>query len=281
MKKFTKALVGSLCIAAMALTGCSSSDSGTEQENTESTENTESGTEPEVIKVGAMATQKPFIYTDEDDNIIGFDIDMMNAIDERLEDYTFEYQDLQFSALFVSLQTGDVDMLTGGIARTPEREAEYIVPSINSGSEDSSLVVLATDTETHTFEEMGGKKIPMDPGRFEYGEIVAWNEANPDKAMEIVEMSDVSQAESMKMVADGRADAALVYRTSFDEIQSQLNLPVRMDDAVATRQYFCQLINNDREEFAKAYEEALQSVIDDGTLSELSEKWLGYDMFAE
>ena len=85
----------------------------------------------------------------------------------------------------------------------------------------------------------------------------------------------------MKMVADGRADAALVYRTSFDEIQNELNLPVRMDDSVATRQYFCQLINNDRTEFAAAYEEALQSVIDDGTLSELSIKWLGYDMFAE
>ena len=280
MKKFTKLLVSGLCLTTLAHAGCSSSGS-TGNENKENTENTETGSEPQVIKIGAMATQKPFIYTDEDDNIIGFDIDMMNAIDERLEDYTFEYQDLQFSALFVSLQTGDVDMLTGGIARTPEREAEYIVPSINSGSEDSSLVVPEADTETHNFEQMGGKSIPMDPSRFEYGEMAAWNEAHPDQAMEIIEMSDVTQAESMKMVADGRADAALVYRTSFDEIQNELNLPVRMDDSVATRQYFCQLINNDRTEFAAAYEEALQSVIDDGTLSELSIKWLGYDMFAE
>ena len=277
MKRFTKFLACGLCITAVAMTGCSSSS---KQEQNAAEEETQETTEAEVIKVGMMASLKPFVYTDDDDNIIGFDIDMMNAIDERLPQYTFEYQDLQFSALFVSLQTGDVDMLTGTIGRTPEREAEYIVPSINSGSGDSSLVVLDTNTDIHTFDDLGGKKVPMDPGRFEYGEMTAYNEANPDNAMEIVEMSDVSQAESMKMVADGRADAAIVYRTSFDEIQAELNLPVRMDDAIVVRQYYCQLINTERGEFAEAYEAALNEVIEDGTLSEISMKWLGYDMFA-
>ncbi len=277
MKKFTKFLACGLCLTALAVTGCSSSSSETQESAEEETQETEA----EVIKVGMMATLKPFVYTDDNDEIVGFDIDMMNAIDERLPQYTFEYQDLQFSALFVSLQTGDVDMLTGTIGRTAEREAEYIVPSINSGSGDSSLVVLDTDTETHTFDDLGGKKVPMDPGRFEYGEMIAYNEANPDNAMEIVEMSDVTQAESMRMVADGRADAAIVYRTSYDEIQDELGLPVRMDDAIVVRQYYCQLINTERTEFAEAYEAALQEVIDDGTLSELSMKWLGYDMFAE
>lgn len=277
MKKLTKFLACGLCLTALAVTGCSSSSNETQ----EPADNQETETEAEVIKVGMMATLKPFVYTDDNDEIVGFDIDMMNAIDERLPQYTFEYQDLQFSALFVSLQTGDVDMLTGTIGRTPEREAEYIVPSINSGSGDSSLVVLDTDTETHTFDDLGGKKVPMDPGRFEYGDMVAYNEANPDNAMEIVEMSDVTQAESMRMVADGRADAAIVYRTSYDEIQEELNLPVRMDDEIVVRQYYCQLINKERTEFAEAYEAALQEVIDDGTLSEISMKWLGYDMFAE
>ena len=184
-----RVMAGVMCAAVLALTACQGGQRGNAPANAQTTGGqtkaeseggaSEAGTtkaeaskeqaskEPEVIKEGAMATLKPFVYTDDNDKIIGFDIDMMNAIDERLEDYTFQYEDLQFSALFVSLQTGAVDMLTGTISRSPEREAEYLVPATDSGSGDSSLVTPDSVTDVNTFEDLAGKKIPMDPGRFE------------------------------------------------------------------------------------------------------------------
>lgn len=236
--------------------------------------------EEKVIKVGMMATLKPFVFTDEKDKIIGYDIDMLNEIDARLPEYKFEYQNLQFSALFSSLQTGAVDMLTGTIGRNAEREAKYLVPPTDSGRVISSLVV-KKDSNINSFEDMGGKTIPMDPARYEFNVMKDFNTKNPEKAMIIKEMADVTQADSMKMVADGRVDAALIYRDSFPEIQKELNLPVRMSDVYAVKQPYCQLINPKLTEFGAAYSKALQSMLDDGTLSKLSLNWLGYDMFAK
>ena len=87
----------------------------------------------------------------------------------------------------------------------------------------------------------------------------------------------------VKMVADGRKDAALIYRDSFPSIQEELNLPVKMLDEPSVKLPFTQLINPEMEgaeEFCTALETALQSMIDDGTMSELSNKWVGFDMFA-
>lgn len=275
-KRFRKILAGMTALAlCLVLTACGSSQSAA----TPTPSPTE--TPQQVIKVGMMATLKPFVYTDENDDIIGYDIDMLNAIDELLPDYTFEYQNLQFSVLFTSLENGTVDMLTGTIGRNAEREAKYLVPSIDSGFVVSSLVVREDDTATNSFDDLVAKKIPMDPARYEYNVMKEYNDGHPDKAMVIVEMADVTQADSMKMVADGRCDAALIYRDSFQEIQNELDLPVRMSDVFAVKQPYCQLINPSLTEFGAKYEEALQILIDNGTMSEISVKWLGYDMFAD
>ena len=273
-----KILAGVTALAlCLVLTACGSSQSAA----TPSPSPSPTETPQQVIKVGMMATLKPFVYTDDSDNIIGYDIDMLNAIDELLPDYTFEYQNLQFSVLFTSLENGTVDMLTGTIGRNAEREAKYLVPSIDSGYVVSSLVVPEDDTATNSFDDMAGKKIPMDPARYEYNVMKEYNDEHPDKAMVIVEMADVTQADSMKMVADGRCDAALIYRDSFEEIQKELDLPVRMSDVYAVKQPYCQLINPSLTEFGAKYEEALQTLIDNGTMSQISVKWLGYDMFAD
>lgn len=236
------------------------------------------------IKVGCMASIYPYVYMDDDDNIVGYDVELFAAIDELLEDYTFSFENLEYAVLFESLSTGAVDMLTGSINRTAEREEKYVTPTEDSGFNVCSLVVRADDNEIKSMDDMGGKKIAFDPTRAEYATLEAWNEEHSDNPMIIDEMSDPSQADTMKMVADGREDAALVYKDSFDDIQEELNLDVVMLDEAATKLPFTQLINPEMEgaeELAAAISDALVQLKENGTLSELSEKWIGFDMYAE
>ncbi|MDY3250688.1 MAG: transporter substrate-binding domain-containing protein [Candidatus Choladocola sp.] len=269
-KNFWKKTTAALMTAAMAGTMIGSMAVHAEEER--------------VIKVGMMASVYPYCFIDDDDNLAGYDIDMLAALDEYMDGYTFECEDLQYAVLFESLDTGAVDMLTGSINRTAEREEKYMTPTVDSGSNVCSFVVAEDNTDINGMDDMGGKTMAFDSTRAEYEDLAAWNEAHPDNPIDIEDMSDPTQADMMKMVADGRKDAALIYRDSFDTIQAELNLPVKMLDEYSVKKPFTQLINSDMEgaeEFRDAMDEALQALIDDGTLPELSEKWVGFNMFEE
>lgn len=240
--------------------------------------------EEKTITVGMMGSVYPYAYLDDNDELAGFDVDMLTEMDARMDDYTFTFENLEYAVLFESLETGAVDMLTGSINRTDEREEKYATPSVNSGFNVCSLVVAEDNTDIQGLDDMGGKTMAFDPSRAEYATLEAWNEEHSDNPIQIEEMSDPTQADMMKMVADGRKDAALIYRDSFDTIQEELDLPVKMLDEQSVKLPFTQLLNKDMEgldDFLAEFETVLQEMIDDGTMSEISEKWVGFDMFAE
>ncbi|MBQ2753329.1 MAG: transporter substrate-binding domain-containing protein [Firmicutes bacterium] len=272
LKKLALVLAGAMIFSA---TACSSGEETTE---------TAPETAETTVAVGMMASVYPYAFLDDNDNIVGYDVDMLTEMDKRMDDYTFTFENLQFAVLFESLDTGAVDMLTGSINRTPEREEKYMTPQVDSGANVCSIVVADSVTDVNGIDDLGGKTVAFDPTRAEFPTLTAWNEANPDNPMVIQEMNDPTQADLMKLVADGRIDATLIYRDSFPEIQKELNLPVKMLDEPTCKLPFTQLISDQMEgntEFCAAFEEALQSMIDDGTMSAISEKWVGFDMFAE
>lgn len=75
----------------------------------------------DVIKVGINAQFKPFEYYDENENLCGFDIDLMNYIGERTG-YKIEYVDMDFDNLFSSVISGDVDCAISAISVTRDRD---------------------------------------------------------------------------------------------------------------------------------------------------------------
>jgi polar amino acid transport system substrate-binding protein len=97
-------LMAAAIIASIALSGC---------------------TEEEVNKiiVGTSADFPPFEYVDENQNIVGFDIDAIKSI---LTDqgYTVEVQDISFDSLIASLQAGKIDVIAAGMSITDEREEQ-------------------------------------------------------------------------------------------------------------------------------------------------------------
>jgi len=88
-------LIASAIIASIALSGC---------------------TEEEVNKiiVGTSADFPPFEYVDENQNIVGFDIDAIKSILTG-QGYTVEVQDISFDSLIASLQAGKIDVIAAGM----------------------------------------------------------------------------------------------------------------------------------------------------------------------
>ena len=77
-----------------------------------------------VYRVGISADYPPFQYYDEDNNIVGFEIDLLQSICEY---YGCEYElvEMPFDELLISLENGSVDLVIAGISATEERKERY------------------------------------------------------------------------------------------------------------------------------------------------------------
>lgn len=94
------------------------------EENTENTEQTGETTEGTdgIIKMGVSADFPPFeSYADDAVTFVGFDIDLMQEICNRLG-MELQIQDMNFDAIVAAVQTGKLDVGVSGITITDERK---------------------------------------------------------------------------------------------------------------------------------------------------------------
>ena len=104
MKKRTLLGVLALVMAfAFALTGCGGSDGGDSAASV--------AEEGDTLKVVTNATFKPFEFTEDGaEEIIGFDVDMMNAIAED-QGLKIEFVNMEFDSLIPALESNQGDII--------------------------------------------------------------------------------------------------------------------------------------------------------------------------
>lgn len=135
--KFNKTLkkilaIGMACVMVVGMASCgSSSDSG-------------SGDEGTVYKVALEPTFPPFDTTDENGELAGFDVDMMNAIAED-QGFQVEFVNMGFDGLIAGLKSGNVDIVASGMWASDERKKEV---DFTDTYFDSGLVVAVADSNT-------------------------------------------------------------------------------------------------------------------------------------
>ena len=122
MKKFLAMALAAVMVLGVA--GCGSSSDEKTEENTENTEQTGETTEGTdgIIKMGVSADFPPFeSYADDAVTFVGFDIDLMQEICNRLG-MELQIQDMNFDAIVAAVQTGKLDLGVSGITITDERK---------------------------------------------------------------------------------------------------------------------------------------------------------------
>jgi polar amino acid transport system substrate-binding protein len=112
--------------------------------------------------VGTEAQFPPFEIVDSKGNVIGFDVDLMNAIAED-QGFKVEYLDQDFAGLIPALQTGNVDIIASGMTITDEREeqVDFSEPYINAGL---ALAVLTGNEEIKSVDDLQGKTVAVQTG---------------------------------------------------------------------------------------------------------------------
>lgn len=109
----------------------------------------------DVILVGTEATYPPFEYRNEKNEVVGYDIDVVEAVAKHLGKKV-EIVDMAFDGLIPALMTGKVDLVAAGMTNTEERRKKVNFSSVYYDIENA-FVVRADDSSITKLDDLKGK----------------------------------------------------------------------------------------------------------------------------
>lgn len=243
-----------------------------------STENTnEKSADSNAIVVATRGTSKPFSYTDDNGNLTGYDVEILKEIEKRDPSLHFEFKPMAVDAAFVAMDSGQVDMIANQMRHSEARDKKYIFPQELNNYSVRKLVVKQGRTDIHSLEDLKGKKAAVTTNS-EFGDLIKkFNEtANPP--IEAI-YTDKASAETLNLVATGRADAAGEYEYLAKAFQKDKNLPIEIVGPTLqiVPTYFLLRKDPNMQDIADKIDKNLKAMKEDGTLKQISEKFLGGD----
>ena len=117
----------------------------------------------ETLKVGTHPTFAPFEFSDQDGNVIGFDLDVIKAIAKANGD-EIQIESMPFDGLIPSLLTGNIDVIISGMTITDARKKRVL---FTDGYYDSNLSYLIKKDKADVYtsaEALKGKTVCVQIG---------------------------------------------------------------------------------------------------------------------
>lgn len=289
MKKKGLVLAAVLMVAA-ALAGCGSQEKAEETKETAQAAESAGGEETAeeekaaegsgryqsildagVLKVGTEGTYKPFTYHDESDTLCGYDVEVAKMIGDKMGVET-EYSEITWEGLLTSLDTGTVDLVLNQVGVTPERQEKYDFsdPYLYSYI---ALITLEDNEEITDWESAEGKKTSLNVSS-NYAGIAE------QYGMEITASDTFSK--DIELLLAGRTDCVINNTIAFNDYLAQKpDTPIKIVAVQETPDTVAIPIPKGNEDLVEAVNKAIAELSEEGTLTELSEKYLGKDFSRE
>ena len=116
--------------------------------------------EPKIIYVGTSPDYPPFESLDDNNNIVGFDVDVFEAVVSKLDGYKVEWQPMEFDTIVSAVQTGTVDFGVSGFSYDPEKQVLFTDTYYDAGQ----TVLVLKDSGYKTVADLKGKTIGVQLG---------------------------------------------------------------------------------------------------------------------
>ncbi len=267
--------VATLGIAGTALlAGCNGS--GEAAQTTDDAKTTDDATEEAsytLVKEGVLTNVaelgfSPFEYIDEDGNTVGFDVDLSNAIAEKMG-LTCEWLPNQaFDTLVPTIkQGGKADISIAGVTITDERleDVDFSDPYLNS---NQALIVAASSD--YATEDLDAEDIQIACQTGTTGD--AWIQENLPNATR-VPLADVTAG--MMGVSTGSYQAMVIDLPVAQNMLAQSFSDLTILEEIPTGEQYGIAVSYDNPGLKDAINAALAEIESDGTMDELKQKWFG------
>ncbi len=113
---------------------------------------------PNEFKLGLDASFPPMGYTDENGAIVGFDIDLAQAVCDYYS-MTLTCVPIDWDAKDMELSTGNIDCIWNGLTVTDERLENYCMSAPYLANRQ--VVVVKADSGINTLADLAGKRVAL------------------------------------------------------------------------------------------------------------------------
>ncbi len=222
----------------------------------------------EKIVVATNPTWPPLEFLDDDKNIIGYDIDMIQAIGKEVG-LDVEIRMIAWDGIFAGVAAGNYDVIASGVTITPERQRafEFSKPYYDV----QQIVVVKKGDAAANFEALKGRTVGGQIGTT--GVFVA-QKSGVD--MTLREYDDVGLA--MQDLLNGRIDAvicdspvALYYANQKEGFTDHLSIAFRTE----ATESFGFVVRKGRTDLVDRLNKGIDAVRAKGIEAELIRKWMG------
>ncbi|SES43894.1 amino acid ABC transporter substrate-binding protein, PAAT family [Butyrivibrio fibrisolvens] len=287
MKKLTSLLL-TATLALSTLTACSSASAGSDPntaaapnaaDNASITDNTAptsdaTPTTLDQIKANGYitfateGTYAPYSYHDESDNLVGFDVEVAQAVAEKLG-VEARFTETQWDGIIAGLDAQKYDAIANQVSITEERQEKYLFSTPYTYAY-GAVVVNGDNTDINSFEDLNGKDVAL---------TVTSNWAQVAESYGGTIVSTNGFSESIQLVIQGRADATVNDNVTFLDFkanQPDANVKIVAISDEATQSAI--LLRKDDAALQEAINTALAELQAEGKLTEISIKYFGEDI---
>lgn len=272
-----------LCVGLCAslLMGCGekeeTSDSAAAEEQTEESDGDklDLGLDMESITVATSPGYEPFEFQ-EGDELKGYDVDIWNEFEERTGiEVKWEFTD--FSGLLGLVQSGKADVVAAQMSPTPEREESFAFT--DAVDYYGSTVVVAEDNdEIKSVDDLSGKTVGVGSGNSMKDTVEAMY---PDGDVTFETYTSATLETMFTDIEYGRIDAVLAQDIqTYMAMKSNSDLKIKVLDPFEYSPATL-VVDKNNTELLDALNEFIGIIREDGTLKEISMKWIGEDITEE
>ena len=220
------------------------------------------------IVVAMEGTWSPWTYHDENDDLVGYDVEVAEAIADKLG-VTAAFVEGEWDGLFAGLDSGRYDIVVNGVDVTDERKEKY--DFTESYARIRTAVMVSEDNDDiQSFEDLSGKTTANTISSV-YAEIAE------EYGASVTAVDDLNQ--TIELLLQGRIDATLNSEVTYlDYIKEHPDSGIKVAVYSQDANEIAIPVPKGEESLTEAISEAIRELKADGTLTELSEKYFGSDL---
>lgn len=222
----------------------------------------------DTLVIGIDDKFAPMGFRDENNEIVGFDIDYAKAAAEKMN-MSIEFQPIDWKTKESELSSGRIDLIWNGYTITEDRKEKVLFTQ--PYLKNAQVVVTLADSKLTKLADLEGKVVGLQSLSSASDAL----NANPikSKIKEVTEFSDNVLA--LSDLKSGRLDAVVIDEIVIDYYMTREQDSFKvLDESLAPEEYGIG-VKKGNEALLEKLQKALDEMNEDGTSAEISEKWFG------
>lgn len=220
------------------------------------------------LVVGTDATYAPMEYMDNNGNIVGIDIDIVEAIAEEAG-VEVEFKNIGWEPLFPAVENGEVDFAVSSITITKERQEtfDFTEPYYIA----NQVILVKKESDIKSFKDLKDKKVSVQINTTGH---TMMKEIQGNTSSKIIAAETMPLA--IEELMNGNADAAVGDNSTVNEyIKNNPNVEVEIvEDDSAEKEYYGLMVKKGNSEVVDLLNEGIQKIKENGKLKEIT----GFDV---